>query len=445
MPTIRIPYHRGHREATLPANVRLTLLEPAGTACAVSPSEAEQRRRVCAALDHPISSPGLETLAAGKASAVLITSDHTRPVPSRITLPLLLERLRQGNPGIAIQILVATGCHRPTSEAELREKFGAELVARETFVMHDCTDTANLRLLGRLPSGGALWLNRLALDTDLLVAEGFIEPHFFAGFSGGRKSVLPGIAGRETVLANHCAAFIADPHARAGQLERNPIHRDMLFAARQARLAFILNVTLHPDKTIRTAVAGQFEAAHEQGCRDMRRAVSVPRAEAEIVITGNGGYPLDQNLYQAVKGMTAAEACCVPGGTLIMVAGCCDGSGGEAFYRALAGARSPAELLAEVLRVPQALTPPDQWEYQILARILSRHRVILVTDLWDADAIRALRITPAASLDEALALAWREHGVSARITVIPDGVSVIVERDPSASGADSSATLTAPA
>lgn len=428
MTHIRIPYDRSFQEADVPSRlVQAILAPPAGLHAADTPSPAQERQCVNQALDHPIGSVSLEAMAAGRKTATVITSDHTRPVPSRITLPLLLARLRQGNPEIDIRILVATGCHRPTTPDEMREKFGEAVVGRETFLMHDATKGEDLRALGRLPSGGELWLNRQALDTDLLVAEGFIEPHFFAGFSGGRKSVLPGVAGLQTVLANHCAAFIADPHARAGCLDGNPIHRDMLFAAQQARLAFILNVTLNPDKTIRAAYAGHPEAAHAEGCRQLAKAVTVPRTPAEIVIAGNGGYPLDQNVYQAVKGMTAAEACCLPGGTIIMVAGCCDGAGGEHFYRALSEAERPQDLLRQILSVPQEETPPDQWEVQILARILSRHRVILVTDLYDDARIRSMHLEPAPTLQEAIRMARERAGDAARLTVIPDGVSVIVE------------------
>lgn len=429
MTRIRIPYHTSALDADLPPDCQAVILTPSCHAVtdARPPSIDEQRRRVERALDQPIGSPPLEALATGKATATIITSDHTRPVPSRITLPLLLERLRRGNPAIDIRILVATGCHRATTPDEMRAKFGEEIVRRETFLMHDCTDTASLRQLARLPSGGELWLNRAALDTDLLVSEGFIEPHFFAGFSGGRKSVLPGIAGRATVLANHCAAFISDPRARAGSLEANPIHRDMLFAARQARLAFILNVTINADKSIRAAFAGHPEEAHATGCRHLASEVTVPRMPADIVITGNGGYPLDQNIYQAVKGMTAAEACCKPGGTLIMVAGCCDGAGGEHFFKALSEMKNPRELLDAIERVPQDKTAPDQWEVQILARILAKHRVIVVSNVCDATVIRRMGMDAAASLPEAIDTARRAAPPEARITVIPDGVSVIVE------------------
>ena len=426
---IRLPYHRTFMEADIPARKLAAVLKPASHEGSGrrSPSLVDQQHCVNQALDRPIHSPQLETLVVGKKTVTVIVSDHTRPVPSHITLPLLLDRMRRGNPAIAVTILVATGCHRATTDRELRDKFGDRICDSERVVIHDCEDNNSLRHLGTLPSGGSLWLNKHALDTDLLIAEGFIEPHFFAGFSGGRKSVLPGIAGRQTVLANHCAQFIADPHARAGSLEDNPIHRDMIFASKQARLAFILNVTLNPDKTISAAYAGHPEQAHMEGCAQMKKNFSVPAVPAEIVITSNGGYPLDQNIYQAVKGMTSAETCCKPGGTIIMVAGCSDGHGGERFYRDLSGAKSPQALLKQVLQVPQENTPPDQWEYQILARILSKHRVILVSDLCDGQIIREMHMEHAANLQEAIGMALEKAGSDAGITVIPDGVGVILE------------------
>lgn len=426
---VRLPYHRSCLEADIPAAQLRGVLVPTGHGgpAGASASEDGQRQLVSQALDCPIGSVPLEKLAIGKRTATVITSDHTRPVPSRITLPLVLDRLRRGNPEIAVTVLVATGCHRATTAQELRAKFGDRICDTERLVIHDCEDLSSLRHLGTLPSGGALWLNRHALDADLLIAEGFIEPHFFAGFSGGRKSVLPGIAGRQTVLANHCSKFIADPRARAGCLEGNPIHADMLFAAEKAGLAFILNVTLNPDKTISAAFAGHPEKAHLQGCAHMKAAVSVAAVPAEIVITSNGGYPLDQNIYQAVKGMTTAEACCKAGGTIIMVAGCSDGHGGEGFYRGLSTADSPQSLLRQVLQVPQEETPPDQWEYQILARILSKHRLILVTDLCDPQMIRNMHMEHASTLQAAIETALAAAGPSAGITVIPDGVGVIPE------------------
>jgi nickel-dependent lactate racemase len=188
---------------------------------------------VKAAMAAPIGSARLEELAVGKKNVVIIISDHTRPVPSKIIIPPMLEAIRSVNPDADITMLVATGCHRNTKKEELIEKLGEDIVRNEKIVVHDCADDANLVNIGVLPSGGELYINKIAYEADLLLAEGFIEPHFFAGFSGGRKSVLPGVAGRQSVLANHCSEFIAHPNARTGVLKDNPIHKDMLWAALQ--------------------------------------------------------------------------------------------------------------------------------------------------------------------------------------------------------------------
>ena len=178
-----------------------------------------------AAMAAPEGGITLRELAKGKNRIVLIASDHTRPVPSKIILPPMLRQIREGNPYADITILIATGCHRGTTKEELVSKFGEQIVKNEKIVIHDCDDREKLVNIGTLPSGGPCRINRLAVEADLLLAEGFIEPHFFAGFSGGRKSVLPGIAARETVLANHCSEFIAHPKARTGILEATPSMR----------------------------------------------------------------------------------------------------------------------------------------------------------------------------------------------------------------------------
>ena len=417
---ISIPYGRTHLEADIPEGRLLGVFEAPLPVPADDPAAEVER-----ALDAPIGSPRLEELAAGKQSAVIILSDHTRPVPSRILLPPMLERLRRGNPSIDVTLLVATGFHRGTRREELVEKLGEDIVARERIAVHDCRDEASLADAGVLPSGGRLCLNRVALETDLLISEGFIEPHFFAGFSGGRKSVLPGVAARETVLANHCAKFIADPHARTGILEGNPLHRDMVYAADRARLAFILNVVLGPGKRIVRAFAGAHRAAHEAGCRFLADACRIESPQADIVITSNGGYPLDQNVYQSVKGMTAGEAVVREGGVIIMCAACNDGHGGESFCRTLTEAASPRALLDHIVTVPPTATVPDQWESQILARILCHNRVIMVTSDCDHAMLRAMGFAVATTLSEAIAQATAEMGPDSTVAVIPDGVSVI--------------------
>lgn len=415
-----IPYHKGQMPIEIPdENFVCTLT---ANHAKVSGTEQEIVER---ALDNPIGSKSLEELVQGKRRMVIISSDHTRPVPSRVTMPIILRRIREANPDIEITILIATGFHRPTTRQELIDRYGEEIVAREKIVVHHSHDD-EMADLGTLPSGGKLLLNKVAIDTELLIAEGFIEAHLFAGFSGGRKSILPGIASATTVMANHCSEFIANPNARTGNLEDNPIHRDMLYAARQAKLAFILNVVIDAQKKVIAAFAGDSEKAHVTGCEFVLNMSQVKKNPTDIVIATNGGYPLDQNIYQAVKGMTAAEANCKEGGVIIMVAGLIDGHGGESFFRMVKETPSSQKLLEEIARVPRNETKPDQWEVQLFCRILSKHTVIMVTDMCDPEMIRDMHMEHAKTFDEALSRAFELKGKSASVSLIPDGVSVIV-------------------
>ena len=425
MPTmeIRIPFDHTILNMELPDERVASVVTPRLDAYRPAAGQEELVRQ---ALDSPIGSPRLQELARGKQKVVVIASDHTRPVPSKLLTPPLLAAIRRGNPEAEITILIATGCHRGTTKEELIGKFGPEIVKNERIVVHDCADENALVSIGRLPSGGVLRINRLAAEADLVVSEGFIEPHFFAGFSGGRKSILPGIAARETVYWNHNARFIADPHARTGILEDNPIHRDMIYAARAARLSFILNVVINSRREVIGAFAGDMEEAHLAGVRLVRELCSVSTAPSEIVITSNNGYPLDQNIYQAVKGMSAAETVCREGGVIIMAAGCADGHGGKTFMETFQQGRTPSEILRSIEQVPPGETIPDQWQSQIFARILAKHTVILVS-LADPGLVRSMKMIPAKTLEEAVGIADRLLGHEAKITVIPEGISVIVE------------------
>ena len=380
---------------------------------------------VKAAMAEPFGGVTLREMARGKRNAVIIISDHTRPVPSRHILPFMLGELREGNPDIDITLLVATGCHRLTFPEELRAKLGDGIFEREKIVVHDC-DRNNVAI-GTLPSGAQLVIDRVAAETELLVAEGFIEPHFFAGFSGGRKSVLPGICERGTVLGNHCAKFIDDPCASTGVLDGNPIHIDMLAAARLAKLRYIVNVIINDRKEAVAAFAGDPESAHRAGCERLMQYCSTSAgAGGDIVITSNGGAPLDQNVYQSVKGLTAAESAARPGATLIICAECADGIGGEGFFRALSEAKSASALLENIRATPQERTVPDQWQYQILARILEKHRVIFVTRPELREEITAMKMEYAPDADTAFCMAKSRYAAP-KTVVIPDGVSVVIK------------------
>lgn len=380
------------------------------------------------AMANPFGSQPLCDLAKGKEKVVIIASDHTRPVPSKVIIPEMLRQIRQGAPDCKITILIATGCHRGTTKDELVNKFGEEIVKNEEIYIHDCDERDMLVNIGTLPSGGECVINKIAYEADLLVSEGFIEPHFFAGFSGGRKSVLPGVCARETVLANHCSEFIDNENCRTGILENNPMHKDMLWAAKKAKLAFIVNVVLNDKKEIIFATAGDPEVAHRHGTDFLRTHCGAKACEADVVITTNGGYPLDQNVYQAVKGMTAAEATVKKGGVIIMLAKSNDGIGGDHFYHQLCDESDINKTMSLFLSRQRNQTVPDQWQTQVLLRVLFHAHVIYISEM-DDESVYKMHLTPAHSIDEALEIAKQIlKKDNPTITAIPDGVSVIVTK-----------------
>lgn len=425
MKTVSFPYGKSKIEHQFQEKELLAVLE---SHIHSYDAKASQEELVEQALQHPVDSLPLRQLAVDKKKVVIIASDHTRPVPSKIIIPPMLREIRAGNPQAEVTILIATGCHRGTSKEELIAKFGERIVTEEHIYIHDCDERENLVSVGTLPSGGDCVLNRIAVEADLLVAEGFIEPHFFAGFSGGRKSVLPGVAGRQTVLYNHCSEFIANDFARTGILEHNPIHEDMLWAAKKANLQFIVNVVLNGEKEVIFAAAGDAEKAHKKGTDFLSSLCGVKAQEADVVISTNGGYPLDQNVYQAVKGMTAAEAAVKQGGVIIMLAASNDGIGGEHFYRQLAEEPDIRKTMGLFLSRKRGETVPDQWQTQILLRVLMRARVIYISQMEDK-LVKDMHMIPAKNLQEALEKAKAMLGKDEiTITAIPDGVSVIVEK-----------------
>ncbi|MCR8745276.1 nickel-dependent lactate racemase [Romboutsia lituseburensis] len=424
MPKFKVPYSKNGMNIDIPDKNFLDILQSKAHQYKAS---LDQNTIVEKSMDNPIGSKKLEELAKDKNNVVIITSDHTRPVPSRVTLPIILRRLRDANPNIKIKILIATGFHRPSTREELIYKMGEDIVENEEIIMHISTDDSQMIKAGVLPSGGDFYLNKLAYDADLLIAEGFIEPHFFAGFSGGRKSILPGIASAKTIMYNHCSDFIDSKNARTGLLNKNPIHEDMVYAAKTAKLAFIVNVVIDQDKNIIECFSGDVEKAHSKGCEFVTSLSKIDSNKADIVVSTNGGYPLDQNVYQSVKGMTAAEATCKDNGVIIMIAACNDGHGGQSFYDNIANSKSPKDVLDKVRKVPRSETVPDQWEFQILARILAKHTVIMVTDQGDPNMIKNMHMKHAYNFKEALDMAFKIKGEEAKVVVIPDGVSVIVK------------------
>ena len=385
---MNVPYDKGQMKIKLEDKNLAGVLEGRQSDYKTTLSENEIVEQ---SLNNPIGSKSLEELAKGKKNIVIISSDHTRPVPSKIITPILLRRIRSVSPDARIRILVATGFHRESTHEELVAKYGEDIVKNEEIVMHVSTDDSSMVKIGQLPSGGDCIINKVAAEADLLISEGFIEAHFFAGFSGGRKSVLPGIASYKTIMANHSGEFINDKMSRPGN-----------------------------------SFAGDMEKAHEKGCDFVRSLASVNKVDCDIAISTNGGYPLDQNIYQAIKGMTAAEATLNPDGIIIMIAGCRDGHGGIGFYHNIADVKDPEEFEQKAIHTPRLETVPDQWTSQICARILAHHKVILVSDLVDPQLVKDMHMDLATTVDEALQKAFEIKGKDAKVAVIPDGLGVVV-------------------
>lgn len=426
MPVIEFPFGTEKKSLNIPEH------RYAGTLVSeldeyIPASTAEQL--IIDAMANPIGTEPLKNMSVGKEKIVIIASDHTRPVPSKLIIPHMLSEIRDGNPNADITILIATGCHRTTTKDELVNKFGEEIVQNERIIIHDCDDENNLSYIGTLPSGGKLTVNKVAAEADLLIAEGFIEPHFFAGFSGGRKSVLPGVAARETVVYNHNGGFINNANSRTGIIEGNPIHKDMLYAAKKVGLRYIVNVVINSEKEPVFAVAGDVELAHKAGRDFLASKCQVAAVPSDIVISTNGGYPLDQNIYQSVKGMTAAESTVKQDGVIVMLSKCNDGHGGKAFYETFRDEKNLERMMNRFISTPPEKTIVDQWQSQIFARVLMKASVIFVSDAPD-EMVTDLQMVPAHSIEDALQKADEillKKGITdGSILAIPDGVSVMV-------------------
>ena len=410
---IHLPYGKHHLELQIPETCNFEVVQ------AASPAPLQSQVEILeAALRAPIQSPTLQDLTRTAQRIVIITDDNTRPMPSRLTLPAMIRQFARPELEYDITILVASGLHRPMTEEEKAEQFGSEFCKTHKVICHNARDPKELAFCGMLPSGTPLLINRLAVDCDLLIAEGFIEPHFFAGFSGGRKSILPGIAGEETIMHNHCPANIASPLAKQCILEGIPIHMECVAAARLSPLRFILNVALNREKEIVAAFAGDPFAAHIAGCDNVRDTLSVPARPADIVITSNSGYPLDRNLYQAVKGIDTAAKVVREQGVIIMAAQCCDGVGHGSFAKLIQNCKSVEEL-EQVVSVPPLVH--DKWQAQIFARARKRATLILVNDGIPPDTLRSMLIEPAPSLKVALEMAFSMVGRDAFVSILPDG------------------------
>ena len=376
------------------------------------------------ALRVPIGAAPLRDMARASDKVGIVFSDITRPSPSHLILPAILEELIHV-PREQITLFNALGTHRANSKAELQGMLGSELASTYRIVQNDAFDLSTQVRLGDTSRGHEIWLNREFAECDLKVLTGFIEPHFFAGFSGGGKAVMPGLAGLRTVLGNHDADMIGDPRSTWGETWGNPVWEEVREVALRLDRTFLVNVTLNKDKRITNVFAGSLTAAHEDGCAFVKEMAMVPVVSPfDIVVTTNSGFPLDLNLYQAVKGMSAAAQVVREGGAIVVAAECWDGIPEHGLYgQFLREAGSPQDLL-EKIHAP-GLLKQDQWQAQIQAQIQLHARVHLFTDHLTSDQIRQAMLHPVRSIEDTVAQFVRDIGPQARICVLPEGPQTI--------------------
>jgi nickel-dependent lactate racemase len=322
-------------------------------------------------LDSPEGSVSLAELAQGKHSAAISVCDITRPAPNRVVLPPVLRRLESaGIPRSQIVILIATGLHRPATDDEIREIVGQDIAREYRVENHDAKDLARHRCLGRTPSGTPAWIDERFVGADLRISLGFIEPHLMAGFSGGRKLVVPGLAAQETIKVIHSPRFMREPRAVEGSIEDNPLHRELVEIARMAGHQFIVDVALSRDRRIAAVFAGDPVVAHRKGVQFVAQTLLQELdGPVDAVITTGAGYPLDLTYYQCIKGITAASHIVRDGGRILVAGACAEGCGSQEFTHLIGQHEDPREFLKAIEGTDVTV---DQWQLEKLALVALR-------------------------------------------------------------------------
>ena len=398
---------------------RITVIEP-NYPPGVSDAAATLRR----ALENPIGAATLDTIVKPGRRVAISVCDGTRPQPREPMLRALFDAMPEARPEDVV-ILIATGTHRRNSEEELRAMLGDEVIDRYRIVNHDARDAAMLASAGKSSRGVPVWLNREWLDADIRITTGFVEPHFFAGFSGGPKMVAPGLAGLETTMVLHDAHHVGHPQATWGVTEGNPIHDDVRDIARMTGVHFAFDVTLNGDKQITAAFAGELFAEHSEACTASKReAMCEVEAPFDVVVTTNSGFPLDQNLYQTIKGLSAAAKVVKDGGVILCASECRDGLPEHGPYAELLRRRSSPEELLEMVHEPD-FAVPDQWQIQVQSMIQKRARVRIKTGFLPPESLRAAHFEPMDDVADATRSALAEAGEEGTLCVLPRGPQTI--------------------
>ena len=412
---VKLAYGRDGLEVELPDD-RTTVIEPTFV-----PGLPDAEGAILTALRNPIGTSPLRHLVKPGQRVAISVCDITRPMPSRTLLPILLGELRHV-PREDITILIATGTHRSNTQVELAEMLGDEVVENYRIINHDGFDDTTLESIGSTDSGVEVRLNKKWVESDIRITTGFVEPHFFAGFSGGPKMVAPGLAGFPTIMRLHDATMIGHPKARFAITLGNPIHDAIREIARMSGIDFSVDVTINRDHRITSVYAGELFAVHEAACAVSRRLAMQPvQAPFDVVLTTNSGYPLDQNLYQAVKGMSAAAQVVREGGKIICAAECSDGVPEHGQYRdILASCDSPAELL-QMIQDPGYKERHDQWQAQIQAQIQLKADVYLKSGFLSEQQVHDAHLKSVDCIEDAI----KESGSGASICVLPEGPQTI--------------------
>lgn len=385
----------------------------------------DERMAILEALDRPMGVPPLNQWLTPDCSICITFTDLTRPTPNERIIPVLLDYLhRHGVRKEQITLLNQLGTHRPNTPAELERMLTPEIARSYRVLNHEPENRSAHVQLGVTSTGVPALINRHFVEANVRIVTGFIEPHLFAGFSGGPKCIMPGIAALETVMSNHGFRHISDPHSTFGITEGNPIWEEMRNIALRAGKAFLLNVALNNDREITAVFAGDLLESHRTGCGFVRRSAMQRVDEPyDIVITTNSGYPLDLNLYQTAKGMGAAARIVREGGTIIVASECSEGvPPNSAFERILHGADGPDDLLNQLGNAPGPT--PDQWQAQIQALCQKRARVLLKSSMPD-DAVRNAHLIPCTDIAKEVRSILTHQPGPLRIAVLPYGPMTI--------------------
>jgi nickel-dependent lactate racemase len=418
-----LAYGRGQLSVELPEDrvVKVLNIRPA-------PPLPDPEEEVWRKLADPNHAEPLAAIAAGKQSACIVICDITRPVPNQTLLqPILVTLEEAGIPRSEIVILVATGMHRGSTPEEKIEMLGEDIVGQYKVIDHNAKKIWQHEFLGQSKNGIPIWIDKRYLEADVKILTGLIEPHFMAGFSGGRKSICPGIAALETIGPWHSPKFLEHENARFGCVAENPVHKEQLEIANKAGCDFIVNVVIDHNRDILAVVAGDMNEAHLEGVEIARKHVSETVAEpVDVVVTSSAGYPLDKTWYQSIKGIVGAVEILKPGGTIILASACDEGIGSREFQDITEHFSSIDEFMEAI--ISEKYFSVDQWQWEELAKALRKGKVKVVSDGLPPEAFHKYCVETSPTVEEAVAEAMKEYGKKMTIAVMPDGPYVLAEK-----------------